>query len=453
MKIFVSKKGEEMRTVSIHGLESQLQSKSLGSSRNNSVSTDTYGFDDYFKQSVQSRASNGNADKKVYSNDRRDELSNVNTKTEQVKQTDETDSTDTEDKTMVKKKNILDVEDVSQYLIQLNEAIGVLKQTLMNEFDVSEVEFTNVLEANNLTMVDLLDPNHLKQVFLELSGEDQSALLTNEMLQEKLQGLLELKDDLIPFTKDEVDTLLVEFEVLTDIDEDVSHMKSNVEQKVTLEDADTPEVTKTVTPNQASDESELDSSSSEEHMAKKEMSKEVRVTVNGQVEVSSQPKVNFMEQIGSTPMAREIVDQIVKEIKVNISTEQTSMELVLTPESLGKVNLTVTTKDGILTAHLVTETEVAKEAIESQMNVLKETLQNQGLKVESVEVTVATNHFDFMNQSQAHQQNQENPSHVKRTNQKLNMSDDDFIEEETLQTSPINVQESIGVGTNIDLTA
>ena len=69
----------------------------------------------------------------------------------------------------------------------------------------------------------------------------------------------------------------------------------------------------------------------------------------------------------TTTNAKEIVEQIVKEIKVKISPDQTSMEMVLTPETLGKVNLTVSAKHGVMTAHLVTQTQAAKEAIESQI--------------------------------------------------------------------------------------
>jgi flagellar hook-length control protein FliK len=75
------------------------------------------------------------------------------------------------------------------------------------------------------------------------------------------------------------------------------------------------------------------------------------------------------------------------------------MELQLNPESLGRINLSLVSKNGIMTAQFTTQNEISKEAIESQMQVLKDNLTNQGLKVESIEVTVSN--FDFGQSSQA----------------------------------------------------
>ena len=69
--------------------------------------------------------------------------------------------------------------------------------------------------------------------------------------------------------------------------------------------------------------------------------------------------------------------------------ETTSMELRLNPASLGRVNITVAASAGIATATMVVENQMAKEALESQMIHLKEAFNEQGLKVDEVEVTVA----------------------------------------------------------------
>lgn len=86
---------------------------------------------------------------------------------------------------------------------------------------------------------------------------------------------------------------------------------------------------------------------------------------------------------------REIARQIIDRIKVVISREQMSMELWLHPEQLGRVNLTVSSKDGAMTAQFTVQNDLAKEAIEGQLVTLKETLIQQGIKVESIEVTIA----------------------------------------------------------------
>lgn len=99
---------------------------------------------------------------------------------------------------------------------------------------------------------------------------------------------------------------------------------------------------------------------------------------------------------GAQPAMNHIVEQVVHHVRIRVLPQTTSMELQLNPESLGRVNLTVTSQNGTSTATLTVQNEVAKEALESQITVLKENLESHGLKVESVEVTVSE--FGFKNQ-------------------------------------------------------
>ena len=47
-----------------------------------------------------------------------------------------------------------------------------------------------------------------------------------------------------------------------------------------------------------------------------------------------------------------------------------------------------------MTASFITQNEAVKQALESQMMTLQDSLNQQGLKVEAVEVSVSTNAFD-----------------------------------------------------------
>lgn len=94
----------------------------------------------------------------------------------------------------------------------------------------------------------------------------------------------------------------------------------------------------------------------------------------------------------------DMVKQIVEQIRVQISPDTTSMEMQLNPENLGKVMLNVSTKNGEVTAQLTVENEAVKAAVESQLVQLKESLNNQGLKVEAVEVSVETRSFERQEQ-------------------------------------------------------
>ena len=72
----------------------------------------------------------------------------------------------------------------------------------------------------------------------------------------------------------------------------------------------------------------------------------------------------------------------------------TSIDMLLNPASLGHVALNVTSKDGSVTAQLTAQSEAVKEALESQLVVLKQNLEQAGVKVTAVEVTVSSHAFE-----------------------------------------------------------
>lgn len=113
------------------------------------------------------------------------------------------------------------------------------------------------------------------------------------------------------------------------------------------------------------------------------------------------------ENAGTVSMAR-IVEQVVRQVRIRLMPETTNMELQLHPASLGRVNLQVSAANGITRATMVVENQAAKEALESQLITLKETFAEQGLKVDSVEVTVSDFGLDH-NQGQNAEQGGQNP--------------------------------------------
>jgi len=122
-----------------------------------------------------------------------------------------------------------------------------------------------------------------------------------------------------------------------------------------------------------------------------------------------------------------IVDQVVNQVKIRMMPETTSMELMLHPESLGRVSLQVTAAGGATKAMLIVENQMAKEALESQMITLKETFEEQGLKVDAVEVTVSE--FGLDHQERQDQQDQKNGA--KRRRFRLNAGAEDSTAEGT----------------------
>lgn len=117
--------------------------------------------------------------------------------------------------------------------------------------------------------------------------------------------------------------------------------------------------------------------------------------------------------VAEEPQSVQIVRQVIEQIQINAREDVTSMEIMLTPEELGKVNLSVTAKNGTVTAQITTDTLAAKEAIEAQINVLRESLNEQGIKIEAVEVTVESHKFEA-NSEHNREPQQEEPDRKRR---------------------------------------
>ena len=105
--------------------------------------------------------------------------------------------------------------------------------------------------------------------------------------------------------------------------------------------------------------------------------------------------------------AENITKQVVNQVKLTMKNDVTSLQMQLYPEHLGKVSIQVVSKNGVLTAQIAAENEVAKAALESQLATLKESFDSQGIKVQSVEVMVSTNAFEQNQQSNMENSDQE----------------------------------------------
>lgn len=95
-----------------------------------------------------------------------------------------------------------------------------------------------------------------------------------------------------------------------------------------------------------------------------------------------------------TADTQRIMEQITEYIKIEAKPEMTEMELQLQPETLGTINIRLSSKEGAVTAYFTAQNDEVRAAIETQVVQLKESLNDQGIKVEAVEVTVASHEFE-----------------------------------------------------------
>lgn len=296
------------------------------------------------------------------------------------------------------KEDTTAIEDDSAILESMTILMTALQNTIAQTLNISEDTLKQAMEELGFENVDLFDTDNLKQLVLFLNeSQDVTDLLTDEDLGNSLQELLQNVEQ---FKADNnlTDERIVKYEQLSNqaniTAKEIIEPKDgelNTEPKiVVIKEEGTP-----VLKENKNEESPKDNSSENSHKNMQNLSAADAFIQN----LSAKPlqESELSEPIFSTHQMQEITDQIVEQIKITINPSQTSMELQLNPENLGKVNLSVVYKDGVMTAHFTAQNEAVKEAIESQMQVLKDNFMNQGLKVEAVEVTVSN--FSFEGQS------------------------------------------------------
>lgn len=152
---------------------------------------------------------------------------------------------------------------------------------------------------------------------------------------------------------------------------------------------------------------------------------------------------------------QNIIRQIAEFSRVIVNNASTTMEMQLNPENLGKLMLSVTTKNGVVSAQIYTQNEAVKEALEQQLVTLKQEMNQAGVKVDAVEVAVGSHEFERnleQNAQQEQRQAEEQEKTVGRTRH-INLNSLDELggvmsEEESLVAQMMAEQ-----GNSVDFTA
>lgn len=446
---------------------SNYMNQSLSSSfKNNQISSSSRNID--LNERNQTSSSN-NKDKnqvessKVDSSSPKDSLSNsVKKQSEKsnINKTDDTYKTNNEssdyDNKLEEKGKLLEDE---------------IKNTVKDILDISEEELEEIMSQLGLGYLELLNIDNLKLLTLTANNEtDVTALLMNEDMGNQLNDLLQSIGNLnveenFDLTPEQLQQLLDKAKnQLNSVDDTVDQMntKDDVDTENILNDANemlddsidsqakdiTIEVSKETSDEQLQNTSIEESttvsdanqaSNKEEHQDQKNQQNQQMTSndnlnhfvdnlLNGVTQTNS-----FTEQASKVTQMRDIVTQIVEQIKINIKADTTSMELMLNPENLGRVNLSVSDKNGVMTAQFIVENQAAREAIESQLHILRESLEAQGLKIEAVEVTVSNFGFDQSNQAGSESNSKKGYGKRKITLDDLKALEEDNVEQETVE--------------------
>lgn len=340
---------------------------------------------------------------------------------------------------------------------QLNTEI---KNTVKDSLGITEEQLEDIMSTLGLNYLQLLEPSNLAQVFMEANGlTDATEMLTNELLSNQFSQLVEqvgqIDLDDLGLTAEDIAAYLENLNVKS-----AEHVQTK-EVVATVEDTEDEGIN---TQTNVGDTSNVENQSIKVEVqnyksgsdASEDRSKDEDASVeqaNLNTILNNVTKVTTVESFGDelvqVQQMRDVVNQVVEQIKVVIKPEQTSMEMNLNPESLGKVNLLVAQKDGMITAQFRVQNEVAKEALESQMQTLKDNFESQGVKVEAVEVTVSNLPFSQENMPESGKEQKQSTSKKRNINlADLDLTEDDLTEEEAMKINIMNQN-----GNSVDYSA
>lgn len=286
--------------------------------------------------------------------------------------------------------------------------IANIKDLIMETFQISEEDLNGFMQQMGITDFDLLNSQTISDLAVQISGvEDPMDLLLQPDFAENLKNLQReinnLKSDMFEtksITEEkvmELIKLLIE-EHKTEpqeqqkpaiLQENFENAEEATAAQMNTQSAAEAEGTSTNTNTNQNTGSQL--SSREQPSDKQEVKENVQYITPMEALTNLE---NAVQEILPESDPVKIIRQIVQEFQISLKAETTSFEMQLTPEHLGKINLQVAAKDGVITAQIATENAAVKEAIEAQLQTLKESLNNQGLKVEAVEVTIASHEFE-----------------------------------------------------------
>lgn len=335
---------------------------------------------------------------------------------------------------------------------KVNDVVQNVKDTIKEELDVSDEDIAKAMEVLGITDNDLLSVVKVTELVSALTGADSITLITDDDMSGKLTSVL----DAVNTAQEDIADMLN-----TDVDDAVLVVRTDAVVKKDTDETAVKNTDSSITDNQSVSETESLSDvlaakvtaqgsskheeSTGEHTGEQNHNTQSYGGVADSIIQSMKDSfADIVTEDTSRVSEADIVNQVIDQIKLSSGRELTSIEVMLNPERLGSVHVTVTAKNGILSAQIAAQNEQVKTALENQVTALKENFQNQGIKVEAVEITVMTHQFEAgqnfgQNESERKQSEQ-------KINKKLNLSDYMDDEDETVSAQDIRRKDSIQNG-------
>lgn len=331
----------------------------------------------------------------------------------------------------------------------VKEVCEDIKVAIKEEFDVSDEDIKAAMELLGLTALDLLSTAKVAELIEQLTGTDALTLITNEDMMQSFNNIINVVDDanadiadMLGVKTEEVGIVLEQNNIVPVVNSedtakqadgkeaDTKNADDNINQTVDNQESLSEVLAKKIT-------TESDGKAKNNMSESNEANNKVTYAdvADNMISNITDTFADIITEDSSMVKEADIVNQVIDSVKLMASRELTSMEVMLNPEHLGSVHITVTARNGIVSAQIAAQNEQVKTALENQMVTLREQFESQGLKVDAVEITVMAHSFEAgQNFGQSESERKQGESKVHR---KLNLSSfDDELEEDLESTAP-----------------
>lgn len=331
----------------------------------------------------------------------------------------------------------------------VKEVCEDIKDAIKEEFDVSDEDIKVAMELLGLTALDLLSTAKVAELIEQLTGTDALTLITNEDMMQSFNNIINVVDEanadiagMLGVKTEEVGIVLGQNDIAPVVnsedtakqdnvkESDAKNADDNINQTVDNQESLSEVLAKKIT-------TESDGKAKNNMSESNEANNKVTYAdvADNMISNITDTFADIITEGISTVKEADIVNQVIDSVKLMASRELTSMEVMLNPEHLGSVHITVTARNGIVSAQIAAQNEQVKTALENQMVTLREQFESQGLKVDAVEITVMAHSFEAgQNFGQSESERKQGESKVHR---KLDLSSfDDELEEDLESTAP-----------------
>lgn len=340
------------------------------------------------------------------------------------------------------------IEKASEVLTQVAESLSVSVETV-----------TETMQELGMELMNLLVPDRMTELMMTLTGEDQMSLVTDETLYNTLQELTALTKEAgeelmkeLSLTPEDLRAMLEQLGTqgadtmhsdMQDAQDDVP--VGNTDERTSgLMTADMKEQTGT----QQTDQSHMTDNvqdktqggaqvaagyrAEEDSAQTKEKGESFAEGGQGFAEHLMNRTNEFVEALTQETEAADsyldagqIMKQVTDFMRNHLNAQGSSVELQLHPASLGTLNISVTAKNGIVTAQFTAQDEAVRAILEGQVAELRSRLDEQGVKVEAIEVTVSSHEFERNLEQNADQDADERgeAGAKRRTTRRLNLDE------------------------------